>query len=65
LDGAGSEPVADGLQCGGVVAGGEAVGQFPEADTGLEGLAFGPLVPAMPISALRAVCRAAGYAAPG
>ena len=48
LDVAGPEPVADRLQRGGVVAGGEPVGQRPVADPGPVGLAFGPLVAVEP-----------------
>ena len=58
-----AEPVADGLQRGGVLAPGEPVVQGLEADPGPGGLPLGPLVPAMTISSLRPVCRAAGYAA--
>jgi hypothetical protein len=44
----GAETIADPLQRIGVVAGGEPVGQFFEADAGLDRLAFGPLVPVDP-----------------
>lgn len=43
-DGAGAEPVADGLQADRVVAGRDPVGQLGEPDPGVNGLAFGPLV---------------------
>ena len=39
-----AEPVADGLQTGGVVGGGEPVGQLGEPDPDTGGLPFGPLV---------------------
>jgi hypothetical protein len=42
------EPVADGLEGGGVGAGREAVGQLGETNTVAGGLAFGPLVPVDP-----------------
>jgi len=42
------EAVADGLQLGGVVGGGEPVGQLGEPDPGVSGLALGPLVPVDP-----------------
>ena len=48
LHGAGTEPVADGLQPGRVVAGGEPVGQRGEADPGGGRLPLGPLVPVDP-----------------
>jgi hypothetical protein len=43
-DGARAEPVTDGLQAGGVVAGGEPVGQGGEADPGLGRLPLGPFM---------------------
>jgi hypothetical protein len=48
LDGAGLQPVADRLQAGRVVAGGEPAGQGGEPDAGLDRLALGPLVPVDP-----------------
>ncbi|HEX9540474.1 MAG TPA: hypothetical protein VGA04_20115, partial [Streptosporangiaceae bacterium] len=63
LDGAWLQPVADLLQRGRVVAGGEPVGQRGEAEPGGGRLPLGPLVAAMTRSSLRPVCRAAGYAA--
>jgi hypothetical protein len=44
----GSEPVADRLQCGRVLATRESVGQLGETDAGLGGLPLGPLVPIDP-----------------
>ena len=43
-----AEPVADGLQPGGVIGGGEPVGQLGEPDPGMGRLALGPLVPVDP-----------------
>jgi transposase len=48
LHGAGAEAVADPLQPGRVLAGGEPVGQLGEADPGGQRLAPGPLVPVHP-----------------
>ena len=47
-DGAGLQPVADGLQAVRVAGGGEAVGQLGESDPGLDRLALGPFVPVDP-----------------
>ena len=44
----GAEPVADRLQPGRVVAGGEPVGQLREPDPGPSGLLLGPLMPVDP-----------------
>src|SRR5258708_29751799 len=60
LDMAGAEPVADLLQHGRVVAGGEPVGQFLKRQARLERLAFGPLVPVYLLPELRDV--SAGHA---
>ena len=57
------QPVADPLHRGRVIGRPERVVQGGEADARLEALPLGVLVPAMTISSLRAVCRAAGYAA--
>src|SRR5439155_9620178 len=54
LDGPGLEPVADGLQRGGVIAGREPVGQLGEADAGPGRLPLSPFMPAMTRSSLRA-----------
>ena len=48
VDGARTEPVTDHLQHSRVVGGGEPVGQFGEPDTGVLGLALGPLVAVEP-----------------
>jgi hypothetical protein len=48
LDSARAQPVADLLQAGRVVAGGEAVRQFGEADPGPPRLPFGPLMTVEP-----------------
>jgi hypothetical protein len=48
VDGARSEPVTDRLQRGGVLAGGEPVGQRGEPEPGLLGLPLGPLMPVNP-----------------
>jgi hypothetical protein len=56
------EAVAEGLQRR-RVPGGEPVVQGLEADPGPGGRPLGPLMPAITRSSLRAVCRAAGYAA--
>ena len=45
VDGPGAEPVTDRLQRGGVLAGGEPVGQRGETDPGPLGLPLGPLMP--------------------
>src|SRR5437868_14507531 len=57
------QPVADPLDRLGVADRAERVVQGRERDAFLQALPLGVLVPAMTISSLRAVCRAAGYAA--
>jgi len=61
----GSEPVADRLQRGGVLAGGEPVGQRGEPEPGLAGLALGPLVPVAPLRCRRDYAEPVGMADSG